>query len=109
MFLFAELFVSEHLLTSNKNNLGFGVFHGPVPASVHDWVKQGRHRRAGDSPQVAQGRSVGLDGARGQKPWWDKVWGGRLRRTDAAPSRQSPFGLGPRQGPHHSPQEHWPW
>lgn len=35
---------------------------------------------------MAQGRSTGLDGARGQKPWWDKVWGGRLQRAEAAPS-----------------------
>lgn len=77
----AELFnvpflrtVSEHLLTSNKKSWSF-----PRPHPwVCDWVEQGWHERAGNSPQVAWGRGVGRYSAQRQKQavgGWSG-WGG---------------------------------
>lgn len=58
MYLFSTLFVSEHLLTGNKN-LGFGVFLGPVPESVAGWSRADAGAQV-TAHKVRWGRSLGF-------------------------------------------------
>lgn len=102
MYLFSTLFVSEHLLTGNKN-LGFGVFLGPVPESVAGWSRADAGAQV-TAHKVRWGRSLGLHPAQhqagrrrlvwmeggGWKTWCWKTWcegvgPGRLQRAKTAP------------------------